>query len=1149
MKIYDSTGTEIFDTLVSDSSYRYRAIMGENSLTLYFSSTEFVEIPIGSYCDFEGQRYTLESPENFKKYGTRNFEYTLILESPYAKLKRYKFRNPVDKRLKFDLTAKPIDHLQMLVDNLNARDSGWSVGSYIDAVEKVISYNHTYCSEVLQMLADEFETEWEIVGKTINLKKVEYNKADPLALSYGKGNGFRPGVGRANYSDSKPVEILYVQGGERNIDFSAYGSRELLLPKSQTLVYEGRTYQTDADGLFVKRQDKPVVYNNEDSIDCSHIYPSRVGTVSSVDVVDADNNFYDIIDSSIPEDLDFSQHRTDGETITIIFQSGMLAGKEFEIEQNDTEVTGYIHAERRFKLVPQEIDGQTMPNDTFIPAIGDTYAVFGISLPDAYVCDNVSQTGASWDMFREAVKYLYENEDQKFSFTGELDGIWAKTNWSTIGAKIKPGGYVSFSDAQAQTESVLIRIVGVKDYINKPHYPEIELSNAAIASNITSNLRKIETNEVVTESLHKEAVQYTKRRYRDAKQTLDMLNASLLHYSGSINPITVETMALLVGDESLQFRFVDGMESPSLVAHNVSYDADTKILTSPAGTIQHMTLGISSISPVHNDSEYSFWELPVFNSAALSDGTKSYYLYGKVSDSAATGEFILSETAIGLNDVAGYYHLLVGVLNSELDGDRSYVDLYGFSEVLPGRITTDKISNAAGTSYFDMLNSAFKLSDKLQFNVGGDGKLKLKGTLVQSEAGTEFPLGTFRGYYDNLTPYYKGDKVTYQGSEYLMIYDNPVSGIAPPNMVIWTITSQKGDTGDTGATGQTGATGTAGNYIEYQYAKNGSTTTAPDIVVTDLNPSGWSVTPPSTGAFEYLWMAKAVKNASGTSLISNWTTPVRIKGEIGATGATGATGQTGATGPVGPLPMGGKDYNPVTIYYGNSTRVDIVKYGGTYYVARVDAQGGSFSGVVPTNTSYWNVFGSTFESVATDLLFASLAYIDNLGVKYLRTGTSGQRVFINGADGSMHFYNASDVEIMSLASGILTAIGAVLNGATIKSATTGQRVVIDGSTNRLQFFDSSNNEIVRIGEDIFGSNDGIKIFGGRIIIDQNSYILAIDEYGIPCNLIGKDYISTNQIVFAWSKTSTEASVNSAYLNSSDGKLYFKDGSGVSHALY
>lgn len=182
-------------------------------------------------------------------------------------------------KLKFVMTATPRMFVELLVDNLNLYDSGWTVGTVIEAPEKLLSFNHEKCWAVLGRLAEEFDTEFEIVGKTINLRKMEYYKDAPLKLSYGKGNGFLPGVGRANQGDNLPVEILYVQGGERNIDYSAYGSQTLLLPKSQELSYQGRRYKTDKDGMYVTRADKPLSSYNEDSYDAKrHLsFPCRYG--------------------------------------------------------------------------------------------------------------------------------------------------------------------------------------------------------------------------------------------------------------------------------------------------------------------------------------------------------------------------------------------------------------------------------------------------------------------------------------------------------------------------------------------------------------------------------------------------------------------------------------------------------------------------------------------------------------------------------------------------------------------------------------------------------------------------------------------------------------------------------------------------------
>ena len=764
MTIYDEEGNAILTVEVDDNSYRYRAIMGDYNLTLYYSLAEHVEIPVGSYCEYQNETYTLERPEAFKMKHSRLFEYTVTFESGIAKAKIWKFRNPVDGRLKFSYTAYPVEHLQMFVDNMNARDSDgdWAVGECVDGVEVCISYNHAYCYDALGQMADELETEFEFVGKTVSLHKIEYNKDTPLALSYGRGNGFKPDIGRANYGDNPPIEILYTQGGTDNIDASTYGNSALLLPISQTIGYDGtyfedeggydadnaRTYVTDELGLSIRRSDKELTNQAEDSLDCSDVYPKRVGTVSSV-IQDEDNDYFDIVDEDIPETLDYEDYLLDGETMTVIFQSGMLAGKEFDV--------AYDHDDRRFEISPTEIDGITMPSTSsgYYPKVGDTYAVFHCALPDAYICDDDTKSGASWDMFREGVRYLYENEDTQFTFTGELDGIWAAQDWENIGGKIKLGGYVSFTDERFQTEATLLRIIGIKDYINKPHSPQLELSNAIVTGNFSTQLTQLESTEVLIEDNLREAIQYTKRRFRDAKETISMLQESLLdNFTAAIQPITVETMSLLVGDESLQFRFVDSKTNPSVVSHTITWDNDAKKLTAEEGILQHMTLGISSISSEHDASEYMFWDIDAYESATLDDTTQAYYFYAKVSKSDETGEFLLSASAIAIEAEDGYYHLLVGILNSEYDEDRSFITLYGYTEILPGRITTDKIVSSDGNSYLDLVNNALKLGDAFQYNTAGDQELYINGSISQTRKENETIYVTYADYWSSSIPTY-----------------------------------------------------------------------------------------------------------------------------------------------------------------------------------------------------------------------------------------------------------------------------------------------------------------------------------------------------------------------------------------------------------
>lgn len=117
------------------------------------------------------------------------------------------------------------------------------------------------------------------------------------------------------------------------------------------------------------------------------------------------------------------------------------------------------------------------------------------------------------------------------------------------------------------------------------------------------------------------------------------------------------------------------------------------------------------------------------------------------------------------------------------------------------------------------------------------------------------------------------------------------------------------------------------------------------------------------------------------------------------------------SGQHGPLPAGGGEYEPTKEYTGNSIKVDIVRYndgsGEKAYVARVDA--GTFSGILPTNMARWRALGGQYESLATDLFFAKLAFIKNLGVENLKTSESGTRVEITKAGNNMSMYVGSSI--------------------------------------------------------------------------------------------------------------------------------------------
>ena len=1167
MRIYDKTGEVLLDIPVDDDSYRYRAIAQAKKVELRYSLVDHVELPTGTYIEYHGERYTLWYPSDFKKEGTRVFDYTVTFGGNEEILKKYKYKLLSDKpyKLKFVMTATPRMFVELLVDNLNLYDSGWTVGTVIEAPEKLLSFNHEKCWAVLGRLAEEFDTEFEIVGKTVHLRKVEYFKDAPVALSYGKGNGFLPGVGRANQGDNLPVEILYVQGGERNIDYSAYGSQTLLLPKSQELSYQGRRYKTDKDGMYVTRADRPLSSYNEDSYDASDIYPSRVGTVSETDTEpgeDTDGNdvtFYNFYDSSVPANLNFEDCLIAGQTMTVIFQTGRLAGREFDVK--------YVHDGRKFEIVSSEQDGMTLPNASLYPEVDDKYAVFNISLPAAYVCDNATKTGASWDMFREAVRYLYEREERQFTFSGELDGIWAKKNWLAIGAKLVPGGYVDFSDPQFQPDGILIRITGVRDYINRPHSPELELSNTPVGGFLSDELGKLESEEVTNETRHKQAVSFTLRRWRDAMEMQGMLEKAFKDYGKGQAMSWLRTMSVLVGHESLQFRFVNRIptedgQAVTEVDHAFTYDQRKRTLATPSGILQHMTLGIDSLAPSHKVTEYRYWNVAAYTSPYLGDDMEAMYLYARCTKSGSSGSFLLSKEPRDLDD-GSYYNLLCGALSTEVDGQRSFSTLYGFSEIGPGWMRLNKIINTDGTQYWDMLSKAFRIGDDNAFlSYDQRDGIVLKGSIYQSPSGEIDYPEVDRGAYSDKSVYYPGDKVSYDGNVYKCI-SQTTPGTDPTNTRFWKPLVSKGSNSFKSTvfirTNATPDTPVGGSYASPLPTTEGWSDGIPSgeailwastrifssdgkepqqtawmsprqmTDTADFDVEFSSVASPSapnghpntnkqwsdTQSTDTVWMATSTKR---NGVWSAWSVS-KIKGEEGKPGKDGIDGTDGEDGKDGdPGPRGDRgprctyrgDYDSSATYNASSKITDIVSIKNsdgtrTYYVAKVDDNEPTFKGKHPTNTAYWDTFGANFSSVATDLLMARKIAASEIDVESITSNIVKIGNFVWGGNALVGINDA-----------ILVVSGAASIGYTDGwAARFSDKVYIEGMLS----CDSVNASSLDVPKILYKEGNGV-VFnapGGRypflgVRIDNGNGIYGWNSPGNIANLyINKDAASTAHV--------------------------------------
>lgn len=687
---------------ISSESYHEAKVGAVSTLVVETTSDKAITFPLGTYCTWRGEKFALFTPAEVVKVSEREYRYTLTLsgEGQQLALSKFKFivANPEDVRLSFTLTGKPRFFLEQILRSLTA---GFSIGACLEAEAQAISFKHEDCLSALSRVAEAFKTEWHITGKTLNLGKVVGNKANAVTLSYGKGKGLLSGLTASNDSEKSPVGKLFIQGTERNIDPTKYGAKSLHLPKGRNLAYEGRTYVVSADGQSLSVSGLSTDGRKEDSFDGTNIYPQRVGVISSVVVTP--NGNYDIVDKDNP--VDYSQYRIAGEKATITFQTGRLAGRTFDIAQ-DKDVLKYDHATKRFQLVSVEEDGMKLPEPkVFYPAVGDKYAVFGVRLPDEYI------TKAETELLNASVRYFHEALQPKVTYKAELDGLYAQKNWGVLAPKLAIGAYVRLVDTSLDIDDH-VRITAIRTKLSQQYKPQITLSNEVQAPSLAVSLGTLEAEGVQ----QKEEVQAVRREvarsYQQAMSLADGIAEEVrAGFGDSISPVTARTMQLMVGDKSLQFVFVASPTATGAVTHNVTWDESRGILHADMGYLRHMTLGINTLSSEHKPSEYKTWTLPAYDYAVRTD-QKTIHLYAKVERNGANGVFFATDTAKAMEAEAGYYYLYLGTLSPA--PNRAFTTLYGFTEVLPSQIRTERITSADGSTSIN-LNTGEIVSDKIKF--------------------------------------------------------------------------------------------------------------------------------------------------------------------------------------------------------------------------------------------------------------------------------------------------------------------------------------------------------------------------------------------------------------------------------------------------
>lgn len=428
-------------------------------------------LQLGARTTYKGVTYYVTKEPTVRKEHSKLYTIETELETVIGLARHVILDNPVDKRSSFDYTATATEHIQLVVDSLNdkklSKVPAWTRGLILASnTVKHIKYDGISAWDALQLIRQTYETDLHIDGTAIALG-IWGNKVDAIELAYGKDNGILSGLERIKHDDTPTPMCLYVTGTKRNMTKGRLTMQHLesLKVDSNGTIYhgdtpnvEGRMYGTDRTGQYISEfthdnGTQPLyteaTYTNEE------IYPSHVSTIKVVTKV---KDHYEV-----NSDFDYSKLLIEGEQMQVVFQTGNLAGRDFDAK--------YYSGTGRLAIVPKEEDDTTLPSDILCPKVGDQYIVTGIKLPDQYI------TEAQRKLTEDALSHLLKLQQQRYSYKAEIDPVYLHNHKTTIGTKLDVGQYVHLTDQQIAVGDPYIRIIAKRTYLDRPYTPEIELSN------------------------------------------------------------------------------------------------------------------------------------------------------------------------------------------------------------------------------------------------------------------------------------------------------------------------------------------------------------------------------------------------------------------------------------------------------------------------------------------------------------------------------------------------------------------------------------------------------------------------------------------------------------------------------------------------
>lgn len=424
--IYGISGDVICSVLITKDAVSHEELMTSDYIQLSWNDDKTIVLPAGAYIIYQDEKYSLIEPYLPLRENEAEYKYTpqfhsriMIWDKIPVPLYTYESDGLTIKsrEMDWDFTGSPADAMYMVKQAIkNETGEDWTIqlSERLPATITISSQSTSIFSN-LNNIAEECETEWWTDKKTNTLYLSECKYGTPIKLIVGEN------VSVPSVSENKDgyYTRFYAFGSTRNITQEYDSGQATNHIANKRLGLDPTKYPggfKDIKGHFENGVFTSDLMPGEIFIKTlffDKIFPSSKLTISDVRArlkYRLDNNGNKIKIGGTDDEPVYEQYAIwyfqienfnfdkesiiDGKNLSVSFESGQLAGRDFELKYYDkpekkndeADVTTFEIKTGDYEIIIDESTGNIIPGLSYIiPQNGDQIILFNIIMPSEYV--------------------------------------------------------------------------------------------------------------------------------------------------------------------------------------------------------------------------------------------------------------------------------------------------------------------------------------------------------------------------------------------------------------------------------------------------------------------------------------------------------------------------------------------------------------------------------------------------------------------------------------------------------------------------------------------------------------------------------------------------------------------------------------------